>query len=758
VFVRAASQLARLEGRHWVALIGSAALHLGVWLGMSQAPVPTETPPMTFEVKLEPPPAAKPVRQHLTKAKPKAHKVKARKLAAKHHKPVKSEPKTLQAEWKGETRPLKDAPAIKLPDARAIGVDLSKPTSAPVTSVLAKATGTRAASPAMHGADGGGLSEPGGATGASPGVAATPTLAAVQSAGKARAGGVNAGAQGSDALAASAAASGNQANATLSASAASGGSLDRAASGGGLHVSASDSSSQSPGALASGEPSGVRLTLAGVLSSLAIAPQGGGSLAGGQLNGASGASAASAGSGSQAELASAASTGQPATKAAVGPTRADAGGNASGPGERGAAASGGAVPATLERARYAANSLTDQPGSGISPTPAGNSSNPEFGSDASGSAAARGTARNADKLASASAGASQAPASRGRSGGHGALGADPESPAAASAGARVAGAGTALSGAARERPGQAPTRVGTAPSGTEPGTGTVRARGLSGESAGEAEGLASASDTSGTLPGRFLGGAGLASGRVAPVALNPGEPGGSPRLALSMPTVPAILDLRPGGAGSASRGGSGQGASAGSATSGSTPLVTSGGGQGTPLAGRAGHAPIAAAPTRLASLGGGGASGAVGGTLIDVREPEVRRIRQDSQVETLDVLAPSTYCPLPGHVQPDNRPKVTETDVLEKPEYASDSPSFSFPLRAWAYGHQGRVTVRVQVQPDGTPGKMWIKQSSGSGILDVDAREQLAKYHFKPARKNGQAVAAWIDVPVDYRLHAESKP
>ena len=119
------------------------------------------------------------------------------------------------------------------------------------------------------------------------------------------------------------------------------------------------------------------------------------------------------------------------------------------------------------------------------------------------------------------------------------------------------------------------------------------------------------------------------------------------------------------------------------------------------------------------------------------------------------VLAPSTYCPLPGHVQPDTRPRDTTQLASETPTYANENPSFTFPIRAWAYGHQGRATVRVQVLADGSPGQMWLKQSSGSGILDVDAREQLAKYRFKPARKNGQPVTAWIDVPVDYRLSAE---
>jgi TonB family protein len=130
----------------------------------------------------------------------------------------------------------------------------------------------------------------------------------------------------------------------------------------------------------------------------------------------------------------------------------------------------------------------------------------------------------------------------------------------------------------------------------------------------------------------------------------------------------------------------------------------------------------------------------------------------DRAAQPLDVLSPATIRPLPGHVQPDNQPHDRQQDMHEESAHAIGNLNFGFPTRAFAYGHEGRVTVRVQVLADGTAGQMWIKQSSGSGILDVDAREQLAKYHFKPALKNGQPVTAWIDVPVDYRLNAESKP
>jgi len=102
------------------------------------------------------------------------------------------------------------------------------------------------------------------------------------------------------------------------------------------------------------------------------------------------------------------------------------------------------------------------------------------------------------------------------------------------------------------------------------------------------------------------------------------------------------------------------------------------------------------------------------------------------------------------------QPSVYGTDN-SVPTYAQDNPSFIFPLQALLANVQGNPIVRVEVLADGKPGRMWLKQSSGSGILDRDAQSQLTFWRFNPAMKNGQPVAAWIDVPVVYRLQDAKK-
>ncbi len=456
-----------------------------------------------------------------------------------------------------------------------------------------------------------------------------------------------------------------------------------------------DFSAQNSAALASGEPGGVRLSLSSALSGLVarLASPGGGP-AGTQLSGASGdsAAAAAAAAGPDATLASAASGGPQVGVATA--TRGDAAAAETAvASEHGATAHGDAARSDLASAVPSGVAPGGKAGTGQLAGPG------ENGGVGAGAAGTPGSGRLADARPD------QAAAPRG----HG-----------------LAEAGRAA------------------------------ATTLAGKGAASGEGhLVTANGQAAALPGQAPLGSGFGRDQGAAAALAPGEPGSVAPLALAMPVVPAVLELRMGGTRSSPRT---QGGEARGASTQATVLGQSGVAAQT-LPGRGAESPAYSSSARPASLAGSDAGARVAGRLGSGKVvAAVGQIRPDSQVRPLDVLAPSTYCPLPGHVQPDNRPRDTVQNLSEKPAYASDNPSFVFPLRAWAYGHQGRVTVRVQILADGVPGQMLVKQSSGSAILDADAREQLARYHFKPARKSGQPVAFWIDVPVDYRLNAEKSP
>lgn len=268
------------------------------------------------------------------------------------------------------------------------------------------------------------------------------------------------------------------------------------------------------------------------------------------------------------------------------------------------------------------------------------------------------------------------------------------------------------------------------------------------------------------------------------VALMPGEPGSSPRFAVTLQPVLAnppasnpYLPARAGHAGAvasgetpagASRAFGGSGARTDGAAATTQRLAGSPVGVGAGIA--SGRAPgdtrspvgILASPGQSASaavVNAARESGRAPVVLQATRVIPVRAVRPDTEIQRLDVLAPSNYCPLPlpGHQQPDNRAPQPDRNIAEQPAYALDNPRIDYPMLANIRGVEGRVTVRVEVLSDGRPGKIWLKQSSGSGILDQNAQEQLKQWRFVPARKNGQPVPAWIDVPVLYRL-GEARP
>jgi protein TonB len=75
-----------------------------------------------------------------------------------------------------------------------------------------------------------------------------------------------------------------------------------------------------------------------------------------------------------------------------------------------------------------------------------------------------------------------------------------------------------------------------------------------------------------------------------------------------------------------------------------------------------------------------------------------------------------------------------------------------YPRLARRLGEQGRVLLRVLVSRTGVAEKVEVETSSGSPRLDHTAREAVARWQFVPARRGEEPVAAWLLVPVVFRL------
>jgi protein TonB len=100
-------------------------------------------------------------------------------------------------------------------------------------------------------------------------------------------------------------------------------------------------------------------------------------------------------------------------------------------------------------------------------------------------------------------------------------------------------------------------------------------------------------------------------------------------------------------------------------------------------------------------------------------------------------------------------PTVPERASLVPPDYRAaylNNPPPAYPRSARRNGEQGTVTLRVYVGADGVPAAIELDRSSGSSALDAAALESVKSWRFVPALRGTDAVAAWVIVPVVFRL------
>jgi protein TonB len=84
--------------------------------------------------------------------------------------------------------------------------------------------------------------------------------------------------------------------------------------------------------------------------------------------------------------------------------------------------------------------------------------------------------------------------------------------------------------------------------------------------------------------------------------------------------------------------------------------------------------------------------------------------------------------------------------------YVIKGPPPAYPRDARSKGLTGKVRVKVLISELGTVKDAVIALSSGHSSLDDAARQGLQRWLFNPAYRDGRAVAAWVVVPVQFKL------
>ncbi len=125
-------------------------------------------------------------------------------------------------------------------------------------------------------------------------------------------------------------------------------------------------------------------------------------------------------------------------------------------------------------------------------------------------------------------------------------------------------------------------------------------------------------------------------------------------------------------------------------------------------------------------------------------------------LETRPVPAPAPAQPAapPDQVAQPDRPPPRPTNPLasgDAPQPIS-RPAPKYPSEALRNNETGTVVVKVNVGIDGTPTDVGIARSSRSRALDRAAIQAVRAWTFKPAQRDGQAVAGTIEVPIEFKL------
>ena len=138
---------------------------------------------------------------------------------------------------------------------------------------------------------------------------------------------------------------------------------------------------------------------------------------------------------------------------------------------------------------------------------------------------------------------------------------------------------------------------------------------------------------------------------------------------------------------------------------------------------------------------------------LDVEQKSAAAKASDSPPVSLEtgaaeqkrVVHPAAVSPSAGLTAP------ASSTSMAKPRYRDNAPPV-YPQPARLRGQEGVVLLHAEILPEGRTGVLKIKTSSGYDLLDQSALDTVRSWRFEPARRMGQPVAVWVDIPVRFVL------
>ncbi|MES2499126.1 MAG: energy transducer TonB [Pseudomonadota bacterium] len=139
-------------------------------------------------------------------------------------------------------------------------------------------------------------------------------------------------------------------------------------------------------------------------------------------------------------------------------------------------------------------------------------------------------------------------------------------------------------------------------------------------------------------------------------------------------------------------------------------------------------------------------------------ETPVERLVEATVEQPIEEEVPATPIEPVKVSEAPKAPPVIEQVVEEKTEPPKfgvsylNNPAPDYPSTSRRLGEEGRVLMKVLVSADGAAQEVTIEKSSGSDRLDTAAMQAVKRWRFIPAKKNNEALSAYVIVPVKFSL------
>lgn len=130
-------------------------------------------------------------------------------------------------------------------------------------------------------------------------------------------------------------------------------------------------------------------------------------------------------------------------------------------------------------------------------------------------------------------------------------------------------------------------------------------------------------------------------------------------------------------------------------------------------------------------------------------EATTEQPKEEALPEAAPVLAPVAEAKSPPKAPP------ALVDKIEPPKFGVaylNNPAPAYPPISRRLGEEGRVLLLVLVSENGTATEVNLEKTSGSERLDQAAINEVKHWQFIPAKKNNQALSAYVLVPIKFSL------